>query len=320
MEYDLSPDEYSQQQLAAARRHEEQKIKESKKAIRPKKYTLFHLLFGNIHNYDDLYDDTFGSYMLTTCFEMGSIFAILCSIGLPICLAIFSATTIGGRIGMAIFGLIIGNLVGAPIGGLLIGYVYGGVFGILLFPLSYPLYAKVLIPLKAKKTKSFFDDIERYNRETVERIAKYQANFEPEAKRLSKNLENIDHTVEIAELVVKDFLYEIKKAQRASRIKTVHASYLFTVKREYVGKGKYSITFYNFSDHRIENISSAVKKKALAIAIVSLTEKILPEKYDKDESGTAYKISHVYSRDGSDVKVELNYSAPNGNYTPAQQW
>ncbi len=336
MEYYLFPDEYAKEQKVLARQYEAQKTVEMTQAVKKaEKFKRLKKLFS-LFDDEDLYQKSVGSYMLTFCAEMvGILFilALLMGIGIPVYAIIATSNLKGFVLILACVGGAIGGTIAGFIAGGIGGFIYGGILGIVLFPLAYPLY-RAVIPFKNKKREikkqkrekwenkiksPFLEEIAQHQRDTNDKIAKYQANFEPEAKRLSKNLENIDHTVEIAELAVEKFLYEINRAQRASRIKTIRANYVFMVKYDGVGGNKY-YTFYNFSEHRIENISSAVKRKALAIAVVSLTEKILAEKYGKDVSGTAYQISHAYSLDDSNVKVELTYTAPNGNYTPAQQW
>ncbi|MBQ8658265.1 MAG: MFS transporter [Clostridia bacterium] len=350
MEYNLAPDDYEKEQEELAKKYQVQKEQEMQKAVKKaEKFKWLKKLF-NLYDDEELYQKTFGSYMLAFCAEMvGILFilALLMGIGMPV-YAIIAASNLKGFVlilacvGGAIVGAF-GGIVAGFIAGFLGGFIYGGILGIVLFPLAYPLY-RAVIPFKHKKIEikkqkrekwenkiksPFLEEIAQHQRDTEAKIAKYKQAFEEEAKKLSEKFANSTATKEIAKLVYDKFLSIIKGAYRDSHIEKISTEHTFTVyeyRVEYDRSGVYTVyTYsYNFNEHRFENLSTSLEKIALAKAIVLKVETMIYETYNKDISGTTYNIESTYTYKKQDKKdtviATLTYTAPNGNYKPVQKW
>jgi len=134
MEYNLTPDEYAEEQKRLARNYQAQKEQAIQQAVKKaEKFKLLKKLFS-LYDDKDLYQKSFGSYMLTFIAEMvGILFilTVLMGIGIPV-YAIITTSNLKGFVlilacvGGAIAGAF-GGIMAGFIAGFLGGYIYGGI-------------------------------------------------------------------------------------------------------------------------------------------------------------------------------------------------
>ena len=344
MEYKVLPSIYASQQREHEDEYERQKNNQLNTIVAQKEKE-YNDKANKLYKRLDI-DKGFGSYMTTICTGVGILLFIM-AIGMGI-FGLVSQTPdgFGWKILGVIGGVICGAIAGA-IAGFIGGFVYGGILGIVLCPIAYPMFRGVcnIIMKKAKlqyreieKEKAravenirqpVLAEIAQHRRETEHIITQYTEEFEQEAQKLSVNFANSTLAKEVIEWLAAGFLKTVKAANRASHIEKIVVPFDFHVEK---GEIRCNIGRYNFEEHRCEQLPNVLAQTALARAIASQVQLNMIMQYDKDASGTEYKIditykypeqvkSSYYSSQPRDyVSAHLVYTAPNGNYKPIQKW
>ncbi len=225
--------------------------------------------------------------------------------------------------------------------------IYGAILGAVLIPICYPIYLVICKVMNKKADEHNFSldsianneiskiehnaktTINELNKKAKQEISEYTCLFEKEAQKLSVNFANSTLAKEVIEWLATGFLKTVKAANRASHIEKIVVPFDFHVEK---GEIRCNIGRYNFEEHRCERLQNVLAQTALARAIASQVQLNMIMQYDKDTSGTEYKIDITYkypeqvkssyysSQPGDYVSAHLVYTASNGNYKPIQKW
>ena len=349
MEYNVFPSVYEAQERGKEDSYKKQKTKQMEQSVQEKTKE-----YGKKSSRVKRYEKTFGSYLSAFCTGVGVAYFVI-SILTVIGLAIYYILTLGGLegyvkilacVGGVIGGAVVGAIAGA-IAGVVGGAFHGFVFGVVFSPIGFPIY-RVVCNKKQKKAVIKLQEIEREKSEAIERIkesisaeiakhsgetehriTQYTEEFEQEAQRKSVNFANSELAKEVIQWLADGFLKTVKAADRASHIEKIVVPFRFNVEK---GEISCNIGKYNFKEHRCEQLQDILSQAALARAIASQVQLNIIMQFDKDISGTEYKIDIAYDYYGhlesnpfssyqtEYVLVNLVYAASNGNYKPEQKW
>ncbi len=233
--------------------------------------------------------------------------------------------------------------------GAILGFIGSAILSIVICPIGYPIYRCICNKIDNKnENKKFFLEKERQNalsnmekpilglieqheRECFKKINEYREVFEKEAQTLSVKYANSELAHEVIEWLSGGFIRTVRAVNRASHIESIRVPFEYYVEKHEI---RCNIGKYNFEEHRCERLESVLEQTALARAIASQIQLKMIMNYDKDESGTEYKIeikysypqpitssSYSYRVEQPDyVTVDLVYTAINGNYKAVQKW
>lgn len=275
----------------------------------------------------------------------------------PYCIDCFGAYMWVFGIAFAILGAIVLFIVGCilhdpmiQVAGLFEGALCGALLAVVLYPI-YLCFKYGIIDPKAEIrteeikqeqqkaiesiTQSISAEISQHCQDTEKRIRQYNDDFEKEAQKLSTEFANSALAKEIAQWLSSGFLRTVQATDRTSNIEKIVVPCNFHVDKDEI---RCNIGSYNFDEHRCEPLADALSQAALARALASQVQVAMLMQYEKDTSGTSYKIDISYqypeplkqtyylSSMKRDIEIEdgisvtLNYTAPNGNYKQTRKW
>lgn len=164
--------------------------------------------------------------------------------------------------------------------------------------------------------------LSHYKESTLKEIEDYKNSFEDEKNKLIIDYAASSKVDEVAKWFAKKFLKRIESADRSTHRENVIVNFNLTIYEDgivYDGYEPWDQRYYDFDKHRCETMPELTSRAALATAIASQIKTNTMMQYEKDASGTEYDIDINFS-DGYDLKSQLVYTAPNGNFKPVQQW
>lgn len=232
--------------------------------------------------------------------------------------------------GGASIGLIVGTVVciGQCIGGMfdagleswfvccLVGGAIGGLYALFANSSVDTTNKRASDEINAEQTNCDAAIQTIQNRATAD-IAAYRKKFFADAQSMSVRYAESKLAVEVINWISEGFARHVESADRASHIQQVVVPFTFNV---YPNKISCVLGTYDFEIKRCATLTSPLQQAALARAIGTAVQLNTTMKYPKDPSGTAMTIKTSYKFAENYVCVELNYTAPNGNYRSVRSW